>query len=80
MPLYTLAEIQAKIVALDTQILETESKQVVVSGGPGQGAHQQRGDLAAMYRERQFWLKEYARGEAIAAGGRVTYVQFERPA
>lgn len=79
MPLYTLAEIKAKIEALDGQISKTESQQAYTSGGPGDGMHHSRGDLLAMYRERQYWLKEHERQEAREAGGNTGYAQFERP-
>jgi hypothetical protein len=38
-----------------------------------------RGDLAAMYRERERWIKEYQQLEAAATGGFVNKVQFVRP-
>lgn len=79
MPLYTLAEIKAKIEALDTQIAKTEPQQSYTAGGPGDGMHHARGDLSAMYRERQYWLKEYDRQAARDDGGNTGYVQFERP-
>jgi len=63
MPLYTKDEIKAKIEALDAKIAKAEDAQASTSGGPGQGMHLQRGDLGAMYKERERWLKEYERLE-----------------
>jgi hypothetical protein len=80
MPLYTLAEIKAKIEALDGQIAKTETKQAFTSGGPGSGAHEARGDLLSMYKERQYWIGEYKAQEARETGGNTGFVQFERPA
>ena len=53
MPLYTSAEIKVKIEALDAKIATAEDSQAITAGGPGAGQHTQRGDLAAMYRERK---------------------------
>lgn len=80
MPLYTAAEVQAKIESLDIKISKTEDEQILIPGGAGAGFHKQRGDLAAMYRERARWIKEYERLEVIAAGGGfANKVQFQRP-
>jgi len=76
MPRYSLAEIDAKIDALDIRIAKAEESQIYTSGGPGAGQHTQRGDLAAMYRERQYWLKERDRIEALDRGGAVNRAFF----
>jgi hypothetical protein len=78
MPRYSLAEIDVKLDALDAAIAKAEKEQAYTAGGPGAGTHTQRGDLAAMYRERQFWLKERDRIEALARGGAVNRVVFVR--
>jgi hypothetical protein len=79
MPLYTKEQIAAKIEALDAKIAKAETDQAYTSGGPGDGMHHQRGDLNAMYRERQYWLKEYERLEAMEQGSATNLVQFGRP-
>ncbi|MBW1992225.1 MAG: hypothetical protein JRI59_08945 [Deltaproteobacteria bacterium] len=79
MPLYTKEEIRARIEALDAKIAKAEEAQAYTSGGPGDGMHHQRGDLRAMYAERQYWLREYERLEALEQGGAVNLVRFRRP-
>lgn len=79
MPLYTKEEIKAKIEALDAKIAKAESEQAYTSGGPGGGMVLRRGDLEAMYRERQYWLKEYERLEALEQGGLIAKVTWRRP-
>lgn len=77
MPLYTSAQVQAKIEALDAAIAKAQTAQ---SYGAGSGVTLARGDLAAMYRERDRWIKEYERLEATESGGnpRVNLAQFAR--
>jgi len=75
MALYTAAEILAKIEALDTKIDKAESAQ---SWGGAQ-TNMSRGDLKAMYAERERWIKEYDKAAANAAGGLVNKVKFGRP-
>jgi hypothetical protein len=79
MPLYSLDEIKAKIEALDLKIAKAEDTQATTSGGPGQGQHTQRGDLGAMYRERERLSKEYERLEALVSHGNTNLAQFVRP-
>ncbi len=66
MPVYSLTEVKAMIVALDAKIASAESEQSYVFGGPGEGQDIQRGDLAAMYRERERLCKEYERLEVLS--------------
>jgi len=77
MALYTLAQIAAKIAALDAKIEKAETAQSYDAGAAMRLA---RGDLAAMYRERERWIKEYQQLEATAGGGFANKVQFQRPA
>jgi hypothetical protein len=80
MPLYTSAEIKAKIIALDAKIDRAESEQATVGGGPSGQSHQQRGDLRAMYEERRRWIKIYEEVAAQESGsGNTSLVQFEAP-
>lgn len=78
MPVYSLAEIKALIAALDIKIGKAEDQQANTSGGPGQGQHLQRGDLGAMYRERERLCKEYERLEARENRGAISLVRFAR--
>jgi hypothetical protein len=80
MPLYTKDEIKAEIIALKAKIAKAEDRQEYTSGGPGDGAHERRGDLRAMYDRLAKLEAEWSRLDAIDAGGYVSYVQFERPA
>lgn len=81
MPAYTAAEIKAKLTVLDAKIAKAEDQQATTSGGPGQGQHTQRGDLAAMYRERERLEKEYERLELLegTGGSNKTLASFGRP-
>lgn len=79
MPVYTKEEIKAQLVALDAKIGKSEDRQSYASGGPGAGAHEQRGDLAAMYRERERLTKEYERLEGLVSGGGKNLARFPRP-
>lgn len=76
MPLYSLDDIRAKITALDAAIAKAEQAQSYEAGGQMRLA---RGDLAAMYKERDRWIKEYDKLDAQDQGGLVTKAQFERP-
>jgi hypothetical protein len=76
MPLYTRDEIKAKIEVLDAKITKAENAQGYEAGA---GIRLERGSLAAMYRERERWIKEYERLEALEGGGLSTKVEFERP-
>jgi hypothetical protein len=76
MALYTLAQIAAKIAALDAKIEKAETAQSYDAGAAMRLA---RGDLAAMYRERERWIKEYQKLEAASGGGFVNKAQFQRP-
>lgn len=76
MALYTAAEIAAKIADLDTKIGKAETAQ---SYGAGVQVTLARGDLKAMYAERQHWLKEYDKAVAAASGGLANKVKFGRP-
>ncbi len=76
MPLYTLAEVKAKIEALDAKIAKAESAQSYDAGASMRLA---RGDLAAMYRERERLIKDYERLEAAESGGVVNKAQFQKP-
>jgi len=76
MALYTLAQVAAKIGALDAKIEKAETAQ---SYGAGASMSLARGDLAAMYRERERWIREHRQLEAASGGGFVNKVQFQRP-
>jgi len=77
MALYTSAEIKAKIESLDAKIAKAETAQ---SYGAGSGLNLQRGDLAAMYRERERLAREYDKAEAQeATGAFFNRVEFGRP-
>ncbi|OGP69680.1 MAG: hypothetical protein A2Y80_02125 [Deltaproteobacteria bacterium RBG_13_58_19] len=76
MPLYTLSEVKAKIEALDAKIAKAEQAQSYQAGA---GMQLARGDLAAMYKERDRWIKEYDRLESTATGGFINKAQFQRP-
>jgi len=76
MPLYTLAEVKVKIEALDAKIAKAETAQ---SYDAGANLRLARGDLAAMYRERERLVKDYERLEAAESGGFINKAQFQRP-
>lgn len=76
MALYTRAQVAAKIVVLDAAITKAETAQEYEAG---QGMRLARGDLAAMYAEREKWLKEYERLEAAEAGGFANKARMVRP-
>lgn len=79
MPLYTSSEIKAKIETLDARIAKAEDSQIYTSGGPGAGMHTQRGDLRAMYAERERLEKLFARVAAEEQGSAVAQgVQYRR--
>jgi len=75
----TLTEIKEKLAALDIQISEAEKRQASTSGGPGQGQHTQRGDLAAMYRERERLENKYEEMEGQTSGNSKNLTRFGRP-
>ena len=79
MPLYSKDEIKAEIIALKAKISKAEDKQAYTSGGPGSGAHEQRGDLRAMYDRLAKLEAEWTRPDALDLGGNVGFVHFERP-
>lgn len=82
MPLYTKEEIKAKIEALDAKIAKAEEAQSYRAGmpsGPGEGMVHERGSLAAMYRERQYWIEQYERLERLEQGGATNLAKFVRP-
>lgn len=79
MPLYTQDEVKAEIVALKAKIAKAEDRQAYTSGGPGSGAHEQRGDLRAMYERLAKLEAEWTRLDALATGGNTGYVYFEAP-
>jgi len=79
MPVYTKAEIKAKLDVLDLKIAKAEDTQAVTSGGPAQGQHTQRGDLGAMYRERERLSKEFERLEALESHSSKNLARFPRP-
>lgn len=74
MALYTAAEIKDLLTALNARIIKAETAQ---SYGAGAGMQVARGDLAAMYRERERLEKLYAQAEVTEAGGSTAYAQFE---
>ncbi|MHB8071549.1 MAG: hypothetical protein ACYDHF_06320 [Candidatus Cryosericum sp.] len=77
MPLYTSAEIKAKIIALDERITKAETAQEYQAGV---GVGLKRGLVGDMYRERQRLEKLYAEVEGQEAGvGNTALVQFEAP-
>jgi len=82
MPVYTAVEIKAKLVALDIKIDKAEKEQATTGAGPGAGQHLQRGDLRAMYQERERLSKEYERLELLelteTGGGGKTLARFGR--
>lgn len=76
MALYTKAEVAAKITVLDAAITKAETAQ---SYQAGQGMQLARGELRAMYAERERWIREYERLEATEAGGFANKARFVRP-
>lgn len=77
MPLYTKEEIKAKIEALDAKITKAEDSQ---SYNAGANISLSRGDLRAMYSERERLVKEYDRLERLetaTTSGAAHLVQFE---
>lgn len=79
MPVYTKEEIKAQIAALVIKIAKTEDEQVLVPSGAGAGFHKQRGDLAAMYRERDRLEKKYELLETRELGSSRNLARFPRP-
>ena len=77
MALYTKAEVKAKILDLDEAIAKAEQAQSYDAGGQVRLA---RGDLRAMYQERERWIKEYERLAGAESGGFQNKAQFGRPA
>jgi hypothetical protein len=68
MPLYSAAEIKAKIDVLNTAIAKAETAQSYEAGA---GMRLARGDLAAMYKERGRLEKLYATADAQESGAGV---------
>jgi hypothetical protein len=77
MGIYTAAELLTKIQDLDAKIDKAETAQ---SYDAGPNVRLARGDLAAMYRERERLIKEYDKTIAATGGGSANKVQFGRPA
>lgn len=63
---YTAAQIATKIDTLDTAIAKAESAQSYQAGA---GLGLTRGDLRAMYAERERLVKEYEKASAAESGG-----------
>lgn len=80
MPAYTAVEIKAKLTILDEKIDKAEKEQATTGAGPGAGQHLERGNLRAMYLERERLSKEYERLELMetSVGGK-TLARFWRP-
>jgi hypothetical protein len=77
MALYSSAEIKAKIEVLDAKISKAETAQEY---GAGVNVSLRRGDLDAMYRQRERWIKLYEEVAAQEAGtGNTGLVQFGVP-
>ena len=80
MPAYSSVEIKAKLLALDEMIVKAEKEQETTGAGPGSGQHLQRGNLRAMYLERERLTKEYERLELLeSSAGSKTLARFGRP-
>ena len=80
MPAYTSAEIKDKLLALDLMIAKAEKEQATTGAGPGSGQHLERGNLRAMYGERERLTKEFERLELLeGSGGGKTLARIRRP-
>jgi hypothetical protein len=74
----TLAEYDTEIAETRLALKNSMASQVIVSGGPGQGQHSQRGDVRAIKEYLELLSKER---QVLKArdGGDSCLVQFERP-
>ena len=80
MPAYSSVVLKAKLAVLDEKIDKAEKEQVTSGAGPGAGQHLERGNLRAMYLERERLTKEIERMELLeSSGGSKTLARFGRP-
>lgn len=76
MALYTAAQILVKIESLDAKIAKAEDAQSYQAGA---GLNLSRGDLRAMYAERDRLIKEYEKAAAGESGSAIVKAGFGRP-